>query len=215
MPSSRLLSISFKDLPARCFEQSFFIYFSQLTDCFCFAASVNCELCLCCTSCRNMHEDLVSTSSYLSVTARAANEPLCCRPFDNLSFFCLFALYLRRRACVCVWCSVSQETWAQPRVTKITFSQKFAQFIKFFFWVCINFSSFSSSAADRDSSLCHNLQFSYIHFSFCETVLATRDEPRDYCHSQPQYYRITVRQSDSWCCADNYSAAWISVEKLH
>lgn len=39
--------------------------------------------------------------------------------------------------------------------------------------------------------------------------------PRDYCHSQPRYYRITVRQSDSWCCPDNYSAAWISVEKLH
>lgn len=38
--------------------------------------------------------------------------------------------------------------------------------------------------------------------------------PRDYCQSQPRYYRITVRQSDSWRCPDNYSAAWISVEKL-
>lgn len=38
--------------------------------------------------------------------------------------------------------------------------------------------------------------------------------PRDYCQRQPRYYRITVRQSDSWRCPDNYSAAWISVEKL-
>jgi len=34
----------------------------------------------------------------------------------------------------------------------------------------------------------------------CETVLVTRDGPWDYCHSQPRYYRITVRQNDSCCC---------------
>lgn len=45
------------------------------------------------------------------------------------------------------------------------------------------------------------------HTSSLWKSLATHDEPRDYCHSQPRYYRITVRQSDSWCCADNYSAA--------
>lgn len=38
--------------------------------------------------------------------------------------------------------------------------------------------------------------------------------PGDYCHSQPRYYGITVRQSDSWSCPDNYSAAWMSVETL-
>lgn len=39
--------------------------------------------------------------------------------------------------------------------------------------------------------------------------------PGDYCHSQPQYYGITGRQSDSWSCPDNYAAAWMLVEKLH
>lgn len=55
-----------------------------------------------------------------------------------------------------------------------------------------------------------------IHISeFVKHFWRHTKSPRDYCHRQPQYYRITVRQSVSWCCADNYSAAWSSVEKLH
>lgn len=53
-------------------------------------------------------------------------------------------------------------------------------------------------------------------FEFCENSFGgCTPSPGDYCHSQPRYYRITVRQSDSCCRADNYSAAWFSVEKLH
>lgn len=59
------------------------------------------------------------------------------------------------------------------------------------------------------------VRFSNKHSEFVKQFWRRTMSPRDYCHSQPRYYRITVRQSDSWCCPDNYSAAWISVEKLH
>lgn len=59
---------------------------------------------------------------------------------------------------------------------------------------------FSSPQSQTLTHTEHRVEF---ESGFCWRL---RMSPEDYCHGQPQYYRITVRLSDSCCCSHNYSA---------
>lgn len=168
MPSSRLLSISLKDLPAS-FEQSWCLetHWSGKTHCL-LLFLVFCSICELLVLLLHIMQKHAWRPGRTCRSQQLMSRPLCCGALHILQLLCLFALYWRRRVVRRLQCQSGNMGSASCYKIHFFFLPKVCTIHKVLLWVHINFSSFSAAAAaaDRDSSLFHNLNFSYIHFSF-------------------------------------------------